>query len=145
MEIYIITGMDRGCLSSRESPILHWKGLMEVPGLAASHTLELRPTPKWTDGCPSSREFPILQWNGLMEKPGLAASHTSEDEKAFYAFLRGTEEGGLCPRTLNWMWGLAGSALQDRGGPSKHWKVAALMMYNAQSLLICENMICEHQ
>ena len=83
-----------GCLSSRESPILHWNGQMEMTGLAASHTLEKKEafhgppllwkiallSPKWTDGCPSSREFPILQWNGLMEMPGLAASHTSEDE-----------------------------------------------------------------
>ena len=31
--------------------------------------------------------------------------------------------------------GLAGSRQQDRGGPSKYWKVAALLLYNAHSLL----------
>ena len=40
MEVYIITGMDRGCLSSREILILYWNGLIERPELAASHTLE---------------------------------------------------------------------------------------------------------
>ena len=54
-------------------------------------------------------------WNDL----ALAASHTSEDE-AFYAFSSGIEEGGLCPKTSNWMDDLAGSRQQDRGGPSKY-------------------------
>ena len=27
---------------------------------------------------------------------------------------------GLRPKTLNWIWGLAGSTLQDREGPSEH-------------------------
>ena len=41
------------------------------------------------------------------------------------------------------MWGLAGSNLQDRGGPSEYWKVAALICYNAQSSLSNGNMMCE--
>ena len=50
------------------------------------------------------------------------------------------------PKNPNWIEELAGSALQDREGPSKHFeKLTALLLYNAQSLLICENMICEQQ
>ena len=79
-------------------PILQWNGLMET-------------SPNW--------QLPIL-WSGVL--PSSMSSYclgTSskmdrwmslqrgfpilQKIKAFYAFLRGTEEGGLCPRTLNWM------------------------------------------
>ena len=90
----------------------HWNGQMEVP---------------------SRRETPIL-WNSKMDwwnGSDLAASHTSEDE-AFYAFLSGIEEGGLCPKTFNWMWGLAGSAYKTEGDHLKHWKVgSSYWVYNA--------------
>ena len=60
MEVQI-NGMDRWMSLQQGLPILYgveWNGQMEHPGLAASHTLEIRPTPKWTDGCLSSRDFP---------------------------------------------------------------------------------------
>ena len=68
--------------------------------------------------------LPILYstlWNGQMEPPGLAAFHTSEDEKSILCFSCGTKKKvPKWARTLNWMLVLAGSALKDREGPSKH-------------------------
>ena len=51
-------------------------------------------------------------------------------EEAFYAFSSGIEEGGLCPKTSNWMDDLAGSRQQDRGGTSQNIrKLTALIVF----------------
>ena len=66
-------------------------------------------------------DCPPKRWNDF----ALAASKM----KSFYAFSRGTEEGGLCPKTSNWMDALAGSRKQDRGGTSKNIeKLTALIV-----------------
>ena len=65
-----------GCLSSRESPILHWNGLMEMPGLAASHTLEEERSFPWSPP-PTVEDCPTLskmdRWMSLQQ----GVSHTS--------------------------------------------------------------------
>ena len=103
MEVQI-NGMDRWMSLQQGLPILYgveWNGQMEHPGLAASHTLEIRPTPKWTDGCLSSRDFPYStstlygmdRWNILgWQLPILQMM------KDFYVFSSGNEEGGLVPK-----------------------------------------------
>ena len=103
----ITSGMDRWMSLQQGLPILYgveWNGQMEHPGLAASHTLEIRPTPKWTDGCLSSRDFPYStstlygmdRWNILgWQLPIL------QKMKDFHVFSSGkNEEGGLVPRKL---------------------------------------------
>ena len=47
-------------------------------------------------------------------------------------------------KTLNWMWRVAGSFLQDREGPSKHWKVAALLYIMPAHHLIIGNMCLDY-
>ena len=57
MEVYI-TGMDRGCLSSREvsHTSLEWTDGNTLAGSFPYFGRKIKPSPKWTDGCPSSRE-----------------------------------------------------------------------------------------
>ena len=110
-------------------PILQWNGLMET-------------SPNW--------QLPIL-WSGVSPSSAVWGTYSKMDRwmslqrgfpilqkmKDFYVLSRGTEEGGSCPKTLNqcedWL-----DQPYRREGPSKHWKVAALLLYNAQSLLNME-------
>ena len=79
-----------------------------------------------------------------MELPGLVASHTSDDE-AFYASQVVQKKGAQAqkPSTECKDW-LVQPYKTERDHPNIE-KLTALMMYNAQSLLICGNMNCEQQ
>ena len=107
MEVYI-TGMDRGCLSSREPPILHWNGQMEMTGLAASHTLRREafhgPPLLWK----IALLFKMDRWMSLQQ----GTSHTSmkwtdgDNWAGSFPYFRkyrlpcfssGMDEGGLMP------------------------------------------------
>ena len=100
-----------------------WNGQMEGPHSKGSWCPSTwsetnRQLTHTSDGLRQTGSLPILQ----MSDPNWQLTHTSED-KSLPCFSSGIEEGGLCPKTSNWMDDLAGSRQQDRGGPSKYWKV----------------------
>ena len=111
---------------------IFWNGQMESPHSKGSWCPSTWSETNWqlthtSDGLKQTGSLPILQmvWSKLAAYPYFR-------RWGLPCFSSGTEEGGLCSRTLNWMWGLAGSALQDREGSSKILKSWQLLLcYNA--------------
>ena len=117
-----------------------WNGQMEGPHSKGASEMD-----RWKaltakdhgDHPPDLRQtgsLPILQmvWDKLAAYPYFRCLIQTgslpilQNIRIFHVSQVELKKVACAQKTLNWMWGLAGSALQDREGPSKHWKVAAL-------------------
>ena len=84
---------------------------------------------KWTDGTLSSKDFPYSSAlrNGQMEYPSTGSFPYFRRWSLPYLSCGKSSngvEGGSCPKTFNWMWGLAGSAYKIERDHPNIWKVA---------------------